>query len=154
MSDSPTEQPSISEPSGEHRSPFHELLDIHSSAADGKSRIELFVDHRHLRSLGIAHGGVLATLLDCALGMAASSKAPADHYTVTVQLNCNFIRPAWEGETLIATGAALHVGRQTAVSRGEVHTTAGALVGSGSATCMFLAHTEKTRGKIHRREDS
>jgi uncharacterized protein (TIGR00369 family) len=95
----------------------------------------------------------LATLLDTAIGVAAYSLAPADHFAVTVQLSVNFIRPAWEGETLAATGEVIHAGRQTAVGRGEVRTAAGVLVAAGSATCMYLPYTDQNRNSIERRED-
>src|SRR4051812_20047318 len=84
----------------------------------GRGRLELSVGPRHLRSLGIAHGGLLASVLDSVMGMAAGSLCPADHYVVTVQLNVQFIRPAREGETLVATAEVMHSGRQTAVARG------------------------------------
>jgi uncharacterized protein (TIGR00369 family) len=98
------------------------------------------------------HGGVLATLLDSVMGMAASSVAPAGHFAVTVQINLNFIRPAWEGELLIATGEVEHSGRTTAVARGEARTEGGSLVGTGSATFMYVAHTDPTRAQFPRRE--
>jgi uncharacterized protein (TIGR00369 family) len=142
----------VSSPDGSFA--FVDLLQMSRIAAGkGRSRLELVVGQRHLRPLGIAHGGVMASLLDTAIGVAASSLTPADHWAVTVQLNVNFIRPAWEGETLVATGEVLHAGRQTAVGRGEVRTAGGVLVASGSATCMYLPHTDQTRDRIERRDD-
>src|SRR5205823_2638990 len=86
----------------------------------GRCRVELVVLRQHLRSLNIVHGGVLITLLDSAMGMAASTLASPGQGVVTVQLNANFIRPVGEGETLVATGELEHSGRRTAVARGEV----------------------------------
>jgi uncharacterized protein (TIGR00369 family) len=119
----------------------------------GRARLELPIRQRHLRPLGIIHGGVLAALLDTVIGVAAHSRAPADHYAVTVQLQVNFIRPGWEGETLVATSELLHAGRQTAVGRGEIRTIDGVLVAAGSATCMYLPHTDQTRNHLERREE-
>jgi uncharacterized protein (TIGR00369 family) len=134
--------------------PFLDLLKLgRIEAGDGRARLEFVVQERHLRNLGILHGGVAATLLDTALGVAVTTRAPADHYVVTVQLNLNFIRPAWEGETLIATGEVFHAGRQTAVARGEVRTAAGVLVASSSGTFLYLPHTDQTRGGIRRLDD-
>jgi acyl-CoA thioesterase len=104
----------------------------------GRSRVEVVVSEKHLRSRGIAHGGLLATLMDTALGWAAGSRAPAGLDVVTVQLNVNFIRPARPGEILIAWGEVQHAGRRTAVARGEIQTAEGALVASGSATLMYV----------------
>jgi uncharacterized protein (TIGR00369 family) len=105
---------------------------------EGRSRVELVVSDQHLRTLGIAHGGLVATLLDTALGWAAGSKAPDGLDVVTAQLNINFIRPARPGEVLIAWGEVQHAGRRTAVARGEIQTADGALVATGSATFMYV----------------
>lgn len=111
------------------------------------------VQTRHLRNLGIMHGGVLATLLDSVMGMSVGSLGPAGHFVVTVQLNVNFIRPAWEGETLVAVAEVIHSGQQTAVARGEVRTARGNLVGSGSGTFLYVAHPDPARGRLPQRTE-
>lgn len=126
------------------------FLERLGATGDGAGRLILKVGPPHLRSLGIAHGGMLATLLDSVMGLDASSGAPADHYAVTIQLNINYIRPGFVGETLIATSTMSHRGRSTAVARGELRTDAGALVATGSATFAFVAHTDATRGREDR----
>ena len=100
------------------------------------------------------HGGVLATLIDSAMGISVTSLAPPDHYSVTVQMNVNFIRPAWPGESLIANGEVKHNGRQTAVAYSEVRTPAGVLVASGTGTFLYLKHTDSSRSKIEQLPDS
>jgi acyl-CoA thioesterase len=123
----------------ERHVPFLELLEIRPvSAGPGRAEFEMTVAERHLRTLGLLHGGVMAAFLDTALGYAAVTTAPEQHYVVTMQLNANFIRPAWRGETLRAVGEIVHTGRQTAVARGEVRTADGKLVAAGSATFMYL----------------
>ena len=64
---------------------------------------------------------------------------------MTAQLNVHFIRPACEGETLVASAEVRHAGRKTAVAQGEVRTEAGALVATASATFVYLPHTDATR---------
>ncbi len=118
--------------------------------ADAEGRLVLEVGPPHLRSLGIAHGGMIATLLDSAMGLAVSRSAPADHYVVTAQLNVNFIRPAWEGETLVASTAIRHAGGKTAVAQGDLTTTAGALVATASGTFVYVRHTDATRTRPDR----
>jgi uncharacterized protein (TIGR00369 family) len=125
----------------DERMPFLEHLGVRLlDFAPGRGRLEVVVRPEHLRDVGILHGGMSATLLDSVMGMSAASVAPPGHYVVTVQLNMNFIRPAWEGEHLVATGEVIHSGRQTAVARGEIRTIAGDLVSSGSATFLSVAH--------------
>jgi uncharacterized protein (TIGR00369 family) len=126
-----------------HHMNFMERLGVR---LDDEGRLVLEVSVGHLRTLGIVHGGVVATLLDSVMGMSAARSAPADHYVVTAQLNVHFIRPAWEGETLIASSKVRHNGRKTAVAEGEIRTSSDALVATGSATFVYVAHTDKTRG--------
>lgn len=132
------ESDSTAEPAGRHV-PLLELLEIHPvQAGEGEATFEMLVDERHLRTLGILHGGVTATLLDTALGFAAVTVAPDDHFVVTVQLNVNFIRPAWKSEQLHASGRVRHSGQKTAVAEGDIHTAEGTLIATGTATFLFL----------------
>ncbi len=131
------------------RMPFLEHLGVRLlEFATGRGRLEVVVRPEHLRDIGILHGGMSATLLDSVMGMSAASVAPPGHYVVTVQLNMNFIRPAWEGEHLVAIGEVTHSGRQTAVARGEIRTAAGALVSSGTATFLSVPHKGPRAGAV------
>ena len=134
--------------------PFLEHLGVRIlEAAQGRGRLEVVVRTEHLRDVGILHGGMSATLLDSVMGMSAASVAPPGHYVVTVQLNMNFIRPAWEGEHLVATGEVTHSGRQTAVARAEIRTAGGILVSSGSATFLSVPHKDPSAGVVVRRDE-
>ena len=136
------------------RIPFLDLMGGRPvSISAGRGSLALTIATPHLRELGIMHGGVLATLLDSVMGMAATSLAPAGHQVVTAQLNVNFIRPAWEGEELTASGEVVHAGRQTAVARGEVRNGSGTLVGAGSGTFLFVPHPDPA-GPIARRPEA
>lgn len=151
--ESASEIPNPGVPVGRHV-PFLDLLKIIPVECDsGRARFELTVEERHLRTLGILHGGVTATLLDTAMGMAAGTLAPTGHYVVTVQLNVNFIRPSWTNETLIATGNVKHSGRQTAVSFGEIHTSEGVLMATGSATFMYIPRPETAQEELPKHSD-
>lgn len=128
-------------PAALHRGefPFLELLEIEvGELRTGHAEILLTVLRKHLRSLGILHGGVTAALLDTALGIAGASHAPADHHAVTMQLNINYTRIAAEGDRLITTGESVHSGSRTAVCRGEVRNQNGDLVATATSTIMFV----------------
>ncbi len=119
--------------------PFLSLLGIEDvEIARGRASFRLRVEEKHLRSLGILHGGVTAALLDTALGVAGASHAPPDHHAVTMQLNIHFTRIARAGAELLATGEALHAGKTTAVCRGEVRTADGELIAAATSTIMFM----------------
>ena len=130
-----------------HRLSFLERLGVRF---DDDHRLILEVRAGHLRTLGIAHGGVIATLLDSVMGLNANRSSPTDHYVVTAQLNVHFIRPAFEGETLIASSEVRHAGRKTAMAQGELKTVEGALVATASATFVYVPHDDRTRGNPDR----
>lgn len=143
--------PSIDpEPPTEPSVPMANFLERLGVRSDPEGRLVIELGPAHLRSLGIAHGGFIATLLDSVMGRDLGRLAPADHYVVTAQLNVNFIRPGWQGETLLASAQIRHRGRKTAVAQGEVRTGSGALVATGSATFLFVEHTPATRANPDR----
>jgi acyl-CoA thioesterase len=74
------------------------------AAKDGASELRLTLQRKHLNGHGIAHGGVVHLLADCAAGFAANSYGdPAVTQTNTI----TFVSAAKEGEVLTATGAFL-----------------------------------------------
>jgi uncharacterized protein (TIGR00369 family) len=135
-------------------STFLELLKIRPIAVDkGSATFEVTVEEHHLRSMGIVHGGVVATLLDSALGCACWTLAPPEHHLVTVQLNINYIRPAWLGEKLTCRSEIRHAGQMTAVARGEVRTGEGNLVAAASGTFMYLPIPEGQKRVMEKRDE-
>jgi uncharacterized protein (TIGR00369 family) len=74
--------------------------------------------------------------------MAAHSLAPDDHYSVTIQLDVKYTRPALPGDKLLTTAEVQHGGKRTAVTRGEVrNATTQTLIATGTATMMYLPLT-------------
>lgn len=127
------------DPLGRESIPLLDTLQIEPiAAANGESQFRMVVSERHLRTLGLLHGGATATLLDTALGYAVMSLASESQHAVTAQLNVNFIRAASRGDTLEATGRVVHRGKQTAVATGEVRTAEGALIATATGTFLFL----------------
>lgn len=136
-------------------SPFlRELGVILAVRETGFVRLEITVAERHLRTRGIAHGGVIASLLDTAMGVAVSTKVPERCFPVTAQLNVNFIRPAWDGENLHIEGKVQHSGRTTAVAQGEIRTDSGVLVATSSGTFSFVPDPDPESETLIRKEDA
>ena len=79
--------------------PFVDLLGPVHVRGDGKDRVfGLRVDHRHLNHRGSAQGGLLATLVDFAIGRAIGADADGEMETATVSLTADYLGPAEEGE--------------------------------------------------------
>ena len=106
---------------------------------DGFVEMVLPADERHGNPFGMLHGGIIATLLDSALGCAVHSTLPAGVEYTTIDLNVKFIRGLRAGESaLVADGRVVHGGRRTATATGEVRDEEGRLVAHGSCTCLIL----------------
>lgn len=88
-----------------------------------------------------AHGGVLATLVDAAVGGALGtygSAAAGGVDQATLDLNVSFVGAA-RGDAVYAEGRILRRGRTIAFGETRVTDAAGALVAVGRATYMIIA---------------
>ena len=106
-------------------------------AEPGRVTFTLELGEYHLNPFGIVHGGVLAALLDTAMGCAAHSLLPAAVAYVTGELNVRFLRPAvLTGGPLACTGEVVHEGRTTMVTSARVVDANGRVIAIGGATCL------------------
>ena len=72
--------------------PFNELLGTRFlEFSEGSTRCELELTPQHTNKRGVAHGGVVASLLDSALGGAVMSSIPKEMWCATTSLTINFI---------------------------------------------------------------
>jgi uncharacterized protein (TIGR00369 family) len=123
--------------------PFYKHLGINLAKVSwGKAEIRLKVRKQLTQSVGFAHGGVSAALIDSAVGLALCSMLDQRELITTVSLNVNFIAPAGPG-VLTARGRIYRKGRHLAVGDAEVRDERGTLVSTGSATYMMLGNKRK-----------
>lgn len=101
-----------------------EPLDI----GNGRSRLRLALKPEHGNNLGIAHGGLICTLLDIAMGTAARSKVMRPVMTLDMQVS--FLAPG--RGILMAEGRVLRAGRTVVFCEAEVRDEAGELVAKAS----------------------
>ncbi len=66
-------------------------------AEDGRAGLQLDVTDRHLNEAGTLHGGVLATLVDTAMGQAVRSRTGEHDVPATSQLTVTYLRPGKPG---------------------------------------------------------
>ncbi len=79
---------------------------------DGILKIRTAVTEKALNPYGTAHGGFLYSLCDTVAGGTA---AILGDYTVTLQGNINYLKPANKDDILTVTGSGKHNGRKTKV---------------------------------------
>ena len=121
--------------------PFVETLGMQLWRFDGGfAEISLEVRPGMENSWGVAHGGVVMTLLDVAMAHAARCvRDDTDHGApgiVTVEMKTSFMRPATG--RLMATGKLLHGTARTAFCEGSVHDASGALCAHATGTFKFM----------------
>jgi uncharacterized protein (TIGR00369 family) len=78
---------------------FAERLGARAEMADdGSAQVRFTVREEHLNQAGTLHGGVLATLVDTAMGAAARSTVDDGDVPATSQLTVTYLRPGKPGE--------------------------------------------------------
>jgi uncharacterized protein (TIGR00369 family) len=120
--------------------PFNQYLGVrvvHMEGGEAEAAIDLAPHHTNNR--GVAHGGVVSSLLDSAMGAAVISAIPKEWWCATTGLSVQFVAGAREGE-LRATGSVVRRGRSVAFVRGEAHDAKGTLVATAQGTWHLWPH--------------
>jgi len=107
--------------------------------SEGRAVFTIKPDERHYNGLGIAHGGLAATLLDSATGCAINTMMPAGRIFTTLEMKINYVRPmARETGEVRCEANVIHVGGRTATAEGRIVDRDGKLYAHGTATCMLF----------------
>jgi uncharacterized protein (TIGR00369 family) len=124
--------------------PFLEFLGARAEHREkGRTLVSLEVRPELTNSWNFAHGGVVMTLLDCAMGSAARSLDDEVAGVVTVNLTANFVRSC--SGLLRAEGRVLRGGRSLVFCEGEVRDASGELVTKGIGTFRLKRRTEREK---------
>jgi uncharacterized protein (TIGR00369 family) len=106
-----------------------------SVPAPGQAEYRMVIGPAHLSSPGVAHGGVLAGLMDAVLGAAALTLAfTTGELVSTVEFKINFLHPVRLGDELRATAQVDHAGKSLLVCSGTIYRQA-----PGEATATAVA---------------
>ncbi|WP_205314590.1 PaaI family thioesterase [Nocardioides houyundeii] len=106
-------------------------------SADGRARLEVEVDERHLNPAGTVHGGLLATLVDTTMG--AAIRSVLDEETpATSQLSLTYLRPGKPGRLLV-TAQVSKRGESITVCEADIEQDGKALV-HALATFALVEH--------------
>jgi uncharacterized protein (TIGR00369 family) len=81
---------------------FAERLGARAATTDdGSARLEFTATEEHLNPAGTVHGGVLATLVDTAMGLAVRSTTGEGDVPATSQLTVTYLAPGRPGEVVV-----------------------------------------------------
>lgn len=88
---------------------------------------------------GTVHGGIVATVLDSAMGMAAMTVVPDGVATTTASLEVKYLRPvATDAGTLRAEGTVVHAGRRVVTAEGRLVGPDNRLFATATTTCVVI----------------
>lgn len=108
--------------------------------AEGEAEITLELAQRHTNSFGVAHGGLLMTLLDVAMAHAARSRNLSQPGggpgLVTIEMKTSFMRPG-QGRIRVL-GSVLHATASMAFTEGRVLDGEGQVCAHATGTFKFL----------------
>jgi len=115
--------------------PFASHLGIRLRASgDGRAVVEADLRPELMNSWESAHGGVVMTLLDVAMAVAARNADPKAAGAITVEMKTSFIGTC-QG-LLVADGRCIHLGKSIAFCEGEARDATGRIVAKATGTFM------------------
>lgn len=101
---------------------FRALGGLHGRRLDGGSLlVALRIDERHLNIQGFAHGGMLVTLADGALGLNIAMARGQRGAQVTVSMTADYLSSARLGDWLEARVTITRIGRRMAYANCDLH---------------------------------
>ena len=109
------------------------------SVDDGTSEVRLRLEPHHLNPGRIAHGGIVAAMLDSAIGLACRTRLGMGNAHVTLELKINYLAPAREGTTIIARGESVRNGERVSYGEATLTDETGRVLARGSATFLQVS---------------
>jgi len=120
--------------------PFNQYLGIRVvRMEEGQAEASIELAPHHTNNRGVAHGGVVSSLLDSAMGTAVISAIPKEWWCATTGLSIQFVAGARVG-ALTAKGLVVRRGRTVAFVSGEAHDADGTLVATAQGTWHLWPH--------------
>jgi len=106
---------------------------------NGRVVITAVPNETHLNPAGGVHGGLSATLLDSAMGLAIHSTLDKGIGQTTLEFKISLVRPITPETGLIrAEGTVLSRGRRVGTAEGRITDGEGRLLSHGTTTCLIF----------------
>ncbi len=115
--------------------PFASLLGVRMvEHGGGRAVVEVDVVEEMMNSFGSAHGGVIMTLLDISMAVAARTCDPKAVGAITVEMKTSFIGTC--SGRLVAEGRCIHAGKSVSFCEREARDANGRVVARATGTFM------------------
>jgi uncharacterized protein (TIGR00369 family) len=125
---------------GRRPSALATLLGMESDLVeDGRVVFTFEASEELANPFGTVHGGIVATVLDSAMGMAALTVMPDGTATTTATLEVKYVRPVpLDAGRLRAEGVVVHAGRRVVTAEGRLVGTDDRLYAIATTTCLVI----------------
>ncbi len=120
--------------------PVAELLEMRLVEVErGKAVFAMTPAEYMFNPIGTVHGGMIATILDSAIGCAVQTTLPAGAVYTSIDIQVRFLRAVTlsSGE-LTATGTVVHAGRRLVAGEAALHDAAGRVCATATSSCMIV----------------
>lgn len=116
---------------------------------NGEAQVALNLEHRHMNSWMVTHGGITMTLLDVVMSLAGRSLDPDARGGVTIEMKTSFLQPGGHtGGRIIAKGKAYHRSMTMCFCEGEVWS-GDKLVAKAMGTFKYLKRLDVAKKLEH-----
>jgi len=110
-----------------------------TEVASGRVVVTAEPNGTHLNPAGTVHGGLAATLLDTAMGLAIHSMLDKGFGSTTLEFKISLVRAITPETGLIAAeGVVLSCGRRIGTAEGRITDAHGQLLAHGTTTCLIF----------------
>jgi uncharacterized protein (TIGR00369 family) len=108
-------------------------------AASGRVVVTATPNGRHLNPWGTVHGGLAATLLDSAMGLAIHSMLEKGVGSTTLEFKISLLRPITpDTGPVTAEGVVVSCGRRVGTAEGRITDRQGRLLAHATTTCLIF----------------
>ncbi|HAI76824.1 MAG TPA: aromatic compound degradation protein PaaI [Microscillaceae bacterium] len=120
--------------------PISQLVEMgFESLENGKVVFTFQPAEYYYNPIGSVHGGVIATLLDSAMGCAVHSTLPAGKGYTTLEFKINYLKSVTQATPLLyAVGLVLNKGSRTALVEAKLQDAEGKVYAQALGTCLML----------------
>lgn len=125
-----------------NKSPFYQLTAMQIQKLGwGECRMHLAVLEKHHQPYGMAHGGILASLIDSAVYWAVFTRINDGYKMISIDLKLNYLAPASEGD-LWVVGKCIKAGKTLCMGEALITGQNEKLICHGTSTMMVLKNLE------------
>lgn len=117
--------------------PLGEFLEMSMESVSDGAVAKIDIGPKHLNPNGVAHGGVIFSMIDTAMGKATMEVIPDGCFCATIEIQTRFLRPLMPGPA-IAKVTVTKPGRSIVHLGAEVFDAADRLVASASGSFSVI----------------